>query len=270
MLPPILTVVSRLAQAGAAGRSGRTTRAAVASRHGGAGSAGSEPARPAAANAMQSSRACRRQRHAEQQAAITAWYSTVPTAATPARPAAPLQMAELQLTVVQGKAKHAVACPADATIAVLKQRVQEKCGVSPACQKLIFKGKERKDAESLAAAGVASGDKLMLMLSAEGIKELKKEEERLAGEKRKQEAYDAQRLLEEHRAGVGSGGDENPQKGADTKATVIEEDGAREPGAQVVQVIHAKVKYRIVADLASSSATFLDLKERLAKVGGRA
>ena len=176
-------------------------------------------------------------------------------------------MAELQLTVVQGKAKHAVACPPDATIAVLKQRVQDKCGVSPACQKLIFKGKERKDAESLAAAGVSSGDKLMLMLSAEGVKELKKEEERLAGEKRKQEASDAQRLLEEHRAG---GGGEQPQTGADTKATVIEEDGAREPGAQVVQVIHAKVKYRIVADLASSSATFLDLKERLAKVGGRA
>jgi hypothetical protein len=169
----------------------------------------------------------------------------------------------MELVVVQGKTKHAVACAPDATFAALKQRMQEICGVSPASQKLIFKGKERKDAESLAAAGVSNGDKLMLMLSAEGTKELKKEEERLAGEKRKQEAADAQKLLEEHRAG-GAGSEGREPLEAETRT--VEADEAREPGAQVVQVIHAKIKYRIAADLASSSVTFLDLKEKLAKV----
>lgn len=169
----------------------------------------------------------------------------------------------MELVVVQGKTKHAVTCAHDATFAALKQRVKEICGVSPASQKLIFKGKERKDAESLTAAGVSNGDKLMLMLSAEGIKELKKQEEWLAGENRKQEAADAQKLLEEHRAG-GAGSERGELLVAETRT--VEDDEAREPGAKVVQVIHAKVKYRIAADLASSSITFLDLKEKLAKV----
>ena len=47
--------------------------------------------------------------------------------------------------------------------------IAELCGVTPGSQKLIFKGKEHKDADSLAAAGVSTGDKLMLMLSAEGV-----------------------------------------------------------------------------------------------------
>ena len=171
----------------------------------------------------------------------------------------------MELMVVHGKTKHAVTCAPGATFAALKQQVQEICGVSPASQKLIFKGKERKDAESLAAAGVTNGDKLMLMLSAEGIKELKKEEEWLAGEKRKQEAADAQKLLEEHRAG-GAGSEGAEPLVAEIRT--VEDDEARKPGAQVVQVIYAKVKYRIAADLASSSVTFLDLKEKLAKVPG--
>ena len=173
-------------------------------------------------------------------------------------------MAELSLTVMQGKSKHAVACPADANFLALKLQVQELCGVTPASQKLIFKGKERKDIETLAAAGLKNGDKVMLMLSAEGIKELKKEEDRLAGEKRKQEATEAQKLMEQHREE--GGGDGGEQSTSATKTTVIEEEGAGEKGAQIVQVIHAKVRYRLVADLASSSVTFLDLKEKLAKV----
>lgn len=41
--------------------------------------------------------------------------------------------------------------------------------MTPGSQKLIFKGKERKDADFLAAVGVSTGDKLMLMLSSEGV-----------------------------------------------------------------------------------------------------
>ena len=47
--------------------------------------------------------------------------------------------------------------------------IADLCGVMPGSQKLIFKGKERKDADLLSSAGVATGDRLMLMLSAEGV-----------------------------------------------------------------------------------------------------
>lgn len=49
-------------------------------------------------------------------------------------------------------------------------------GVSPPAQKLIFKGKERKDGDCVAASGIKSGDKVMLMLSEAGHKELKAQE----------------------------------------------------------------------------------------------
>ena len=171
----------------------------------------------------------------------------------------------LQLTVIQGKVKHAVTCPGDSTVLQLKQQIQELSGVSPSSQKLIFKGKERKDAETLSAAGVANGDKLMLMLSPEGVKELKKEEERIAGEKRKQEAADAQKLKENHRDGV-VGDDQELNPTSTSKTTVIEEEGAGVKGTQVVQVVHTKVRYRLVADITNSSFTFLNLKEKLAKL----
>ena len=140
---------------------------------------------------------------------------------------------------------------------------QELCGVMPASQKLIFKGKARQDAETVAAAGMVCGDKLMLMLSPEGVKEMKQVEERLAGEKRKQEAVEAQQMKEQHRDGTDM--DSSEQVAATAKATVIEEDGAGEVGAQVVTVIHLKLRYRMVVQFASA-LTFLDLKEKLAKL----
>ena len=169
----------------------------------------------------------------------------------------------MRLTVMQGKAKHAVDCSADGTFLQVKQRVQELCGVVPASQKLIFKGKERKDGDSVAAAGVRDGDKLMLMLSAEGAKELKREEERLAGEQRQQEAAAAQRLKEQHRDGLAA---DATAAAPPAKTAVVEEEGAAVQGAQTVQIIHAKVRYKLVADFSSPTLTFLDLKEKLAKL----
>lgn len=104
----------------------------------------------------------------------------------------------------------------------------------------------------------------MLMLSPEGLKEMSEEEERLAGEKRKQEAVVAQQLKELHREGAG---DASEQKVAATSTTsVIEEEGAGDKGAQVVIVIHLKVRYRLVVDFAKSTLTFRDLKEKLEKL----
>jgi len=181
----------------------------------------------------------------------------------------------MELSIIQGKAKHVVTVPADGTFGAVKEQVQELAGIRPAAQKLIFKGKERKDADSLASAGVASGAKMMLMLSAEGAKDEKKAEEQRAKQKRQHDAMEAKQLLEEHRAGgsehhaAGTGDGADSSRAAPAPA-VIEEEGASAAGAHVVQVLHGKMRFRLVVggDGAGGAApvTFGDLKEKLAKL----
>ena len=107
----------------------------------------------------------------------------------------------LELLVMQGKDKHKVVCRPDTSVECLKQQIEAAAGVMPAAQKLIFKvcrnrqalqhslppfraqrhgvcvcvcvqGKQLKDGDSIAAAGLKSGDKLLVMISSEGIKAL--------------------------------------------------------------------------------------------------
>ena len=173
----------------------------------------------------------------------------------------------LKLTVIQGKVKHAVECEADGTFGAIKEQVHELAGCTPASQKLIFKGKERKDADSLAAVGVKTGDKLMLMLSAEGAKEEKRAGEELLRQKRLDEAKEAKQLLEAHRDGgekaLGTRGGGDAREGA--APAVVEEEGAGAAGAHVVQVLHGKVRYRLVVE-GADKMTFADLKAKLAKL----
>eukprot|EP00961_Rhodomonas_salina_P091448 1231619-Rhodomonas_salina.1 len=80
----------------------------------------------------------------------------------------------------------------------MKERIQvisrhARCGILGANE-----GKERKDGDCVAASGIKSGDKVMLMLSEAGHKELKAQEEKEARQKRAQEAADAQKLKENH------------------------------------------------------------------------
>jgi hypothetical protein len=80
---------------------------------------------------------------------------------------------DLELLVLQGKIKHNVSCPPDSKVMVIKHQLQQAIGVSPASQKLIFKGKQLKDNDLVTLAGVKTGDKILLMISPEGLKELK-------------------------------------------------------------------------------------------------
>lgn len=140
-----------------------------------------------------------------------------------------------QVVVVQGKNKYEVCCPSEGTFKVLKEKVQEVTGVSCVSQKLIYKGKERKDTDSIASSGIKSGDKVMLMLSEAGHKELKAQEEKQARDKRAREAAEAQRLKESHRDG---GGDEAVRSAGAVSNTfsIIDEDGADAEGASIVTV----------------------------------
>lgn len=166
---------------------------------------------------------------------------------------------------MQGKVKHAVECEDESTFGAIKEQVHELAGVKPASQKLIFKGKERKDADSLASAGVRTGDKLMLMLSAEGAKEEKRAEEQQVRQKRQHEAMEAKQLLENHREG--SDKTSGTRNGSDSSSVhaVVEEDGAGAEGAHVVQVLHGKARFRLVIEN-EETMTFGDLKAKLAKL----
>jgi hypothetical protein len=82
----------------------------------------------------------------------------------------------LELFVMQGKDKHNIVCRPDASVECLKQQIEMAAGVMPEAQKLIWRGKQLKDADSIAAAGLKNGDKLLLMISSEGIKALKEKQ----------------------------------------------------------------------------------------------
>jgi hypothetical protein len=84
----------------------------------------------------------------------------------------------IELLVLQGKIKHYVSCFPDAMVLLLKHQLQQAIGVSLASQKLIFKGKQLKDDELVSTAGLKSGDKILLVISSEGLKELKTKTDR--------------------------------------------------------------------------------------------
>ena len=71
----------------------------------------------------------------------------------------------LELFVMQGKDKHNIVCRPDASVECLKQQIEMAAGVMPEAQKLIWRGKQLKDADSIAAAGLKNGDKLLLTIS---------------------------------------------------------------------------------------------------------
>eukprot|EP00291_Cryptomonas_curvata_P018807 CAMPEP_0172167066 /NCGR_PEP_ID=MMETSP1050-20130122/9358_1 /TAXON_ID=233186 /ORGANISM="Cryptomonas curvata, Strain CCAP979/52" /LENGTH=1252 /DNA_ID=CAMNT_0012837801 /DNA_START=118 /DNA_END=3876 /DNA_ORIENTATION=+ len=79
----------------------------------------------------------------------------------------------LELLVLQGKMKHCVSCPPDAMVLVLKHQLQKATGVSPTNQNLIFKGKQLQDKHLVSTTGLKAGDKILLMITSEGLKELK-------------------------------------------------------------------------------------------------
>ena len=81
------------------------------------------------------------------------------------------------ILVMQGKIKHPVLCRLDFTISDIKQQVQRIVGVSLHNQKLIFKGRQLKDDDSVSGVGIKADDKVLLMISAEGLQELKAKSE---------------------------------------------------------------------------------------------
>ena len=83
------------------------------------------------------------------------------------------KLGDLELIVMQGKVKHHVRCCDDSMVVDLKQQLQSLVGVSTAAQRLIFKGKQLNDKDTIRNLGVKSGDKLLLVLTADGLKELK-------------------------------------------------------------------------------------------------
>ncbi|KAL3932236.1 MAG: hypothetical protein SGPRY_000788 [Prymnesium sp.] len=69
----------------------------------------------------------------------------------------------VQLSVVQGRQQHALLCEEATTVTELKGLLHSSCGVHPSQQRLLFKGKEIRAAQTVAELGLAGGGKLMLL-----------------------------------------------------------------------------------------------------------
>jgi hypothetical protein len=80
-----------------------------------------------------------------------------------------------EVTVMQGKTKCTLSFTEGSTYKDLKVLVAEELLVEPAHQKLIVKGKTPGDGE-----GVKGGEKIMLMLSEAGHKQMKANEDEAA------------------------------------------------------------------------------------------
>ena len=81
--------------------------------------------------------------------------------------------ANIEIFIMQGKIKHPVTCNPQAEVLWLKQQLNHMIGVSAGAQKLIFKGKQLVDNATLACTGIKNGDKLLLVISSDGLKEMK-------------------------------------------------------------------------------------------------
>mmetsp|Transcript_38593 Transcript_38593/g.122361 ORF Transcript_38593/g.122361 Transcript_38593/m.122361 type:complete len:182 (+) Transcript_38593:10150-10695(+) len=69
----------------------------------------------------------------------------------------------MEVTLVHGLSKHSLTVPASSTFADVKVVGKAVTGVPVEGQKLLFRGRERGDSDALAAAGVKSGAKIMLL-----------------------------------------------------------------------------------------------------------
>ena len=151
----------------------------------------------------------------------------------------------LAITVLHGKEKLELSLGCEATVRDLKQTLSETLGASVASQKIIFKGKERRDVETLAASGIKSGDKLMLMMSEAGHKEAAAAALQRAKDESRRQAAEAQKLKEAA-----------PEESAPVRTTAADaglvetvdemevDEGSDNTNKYIIRVVRGKVHYR--------------------------
>ncbi|GER55782.1 BCL-2-associated athanogene 2 [Striga asiatica] len=69
----------------------------------------------------------------------------------------------LNIKVAHGPDEHDVALPPNSTFGDLKSIIVRKIGLNPETHKLLFRGKEKEDDESLQTAGVKDNAKVLLV-----------------------------------------------------------------------------------------------------------
>ena len=84
----------------------------------------------------------------------------------------------VELVVAQGKNKHNVRCLLGKVL-LLKQEIESVSGISVSAQKLIWRGKQLQDDDDMKELGLKNGNKMLLMLSSDGLK-LVKDKQRAA------------------------------------------------------------------------------------------
>ena len=77
---------------------------------------------------------------------------------------------KMQITIVQGAAKHQLNIAEGDTIRAVKAKLAAVCDVPEEQQRLLVKGKEAADASTVGALGLAEGARLMLLKNAQGHK----------------------------------------------------------------------------------------------------
>jgi len=164
---------------------------------------------------------------------------------------------------MNGKERLNVPCKLSSSFGELKSKISDLTGVPASHQKLIHKGKQPRDVDTLQAAGVKSGDKMMLMKSPSAAKDTAMEEKRLLSDKRKQEAAESQKLRDEHRAGALDA--PMPTPASQQQATTVVED-ERLPGEAALLISQGKVKYKVA--IGEGSRSVEELKQRVAKLTG--
>jgi hypothetical protein len=171
-----------------------------------------------------------------------------------------------RLVVAHGKIKLDVACLAggSGTVHELKLEVERLTALPPEHQRLLYKGKERADGETLLDSGLKNGGKLLLMVS--------KQRHLAAAEAQRKQAQ--QRVASEvagAKAAIEGGDGAADAPSAKPSPSEMPHDGAAAPAAEEpalraggcwVVVSHGKRRYEIAVE-SCTDCTVGDLQAKL-------
>ncbi|WCJ28015.1 BAG family molecular chaperone regulator 4 [Euphorbia peplus] len=72
----------------------------------------------------------------------------------------------INVNICCGSSVHEISVPADSSFGYMKQVIEQKTGMDPRRQRILFRGKEKEDSELLRETGVKDKSKIMVLESA--------------------------------------------------------------------------------------------------------